>query len=268
MTALLYIMQLGGNHMKEAAFSLVIVVLLGLSSCCCGKEVNHADCGDFDSFETGTSRVDIEEMSETITPTQYIETIPYTEFIAEEKKNRGIDSEDMIGDKKEFMGIAVSSPEKTIHELVTKQYPDEILQSIEEGNLTLSELNELYPVESLRIREGLSSVYYRVAYKGDASIAYLEFDSQGNRMDGTMQRKIARPLVTRSRFTQIPEDAGLDEIEQIDPDGEYLFLWESGGAGPRESTHYTTDGYLIYVEYDFDYETGEYPIVRIIEDLI
>ena len=100
----------GAKHMKEAAFSLVIVVLLGLSSCWCGKEVNHADCGDFDSFETGTSRVDIEEMSGTITPTQYIETIPYTEFIAEEKKNRGIDSEDMIGDKKEFSATTRFSP--------------------------------------------------------------------------------------------------------------------------------------------------------------
>ena len=50
----------------------------------------------------------------------------------------------------------------------------------------------------------------------------------------------------------LTKDHSLDEVMQIDPYGEYLFLYTGRNDLPRESFHYTKDGYIVCLEYDLE----------------
>ena len=42
----------------------------------------------------------------------------------------------------------------------------------------------------------------------------------------------------------------LSDVQTIDPEGEYLFLYTGRNDVPKVSTHYTTDGFVITITYD------------------
>ena len=134
------------------------------------------------------------------------------------------------------------SPDKNIMELVSKKYSDAQLRTISQLEATMSELNKQYPIECLR-KIGTA---YRVSYLGNDGVAIIYFDSSEKKTLGS----VCRLHLTKADFDELTIGQSLERVQELDPQGEYLFLYSGRNDAPKISTHYTIDGYLITVEYD------------------
>lgn len=67
----------------------------------------------------------------------------------------------------------------------------------------------------------------------------------------------------KSDFGELKKGQTLENVQKIDPQGEYLFLYTGRNDTPKISSHYTKDGYLITIQYD---DSGT--IIDIAEELI
>ena len=133
-------------------------------------------------------------------------------------------------------------PNKNIIELVSKKYSNSQLLTIAQLEVTMDELNKQYPIECLR-KIGNA---YRVSYLGNDSVAVIYFDSSDNKIFG----RVYSLNLTKADFKELAIGQLLENVQKIDPQGEYLFLYTGSNDAPKISTHYTRDGYLITVEYD------------------
>lgn len=134
------------------------------------------------------------------------------------------------------------SPDQNIIELVSKKYSDSQLLTISQLEMTMGELNKQYPIECLR-KIGTA---YRVSYLGNDGVAIIYFDSSEKKILG----RVYRLHLTKADFNKLEIGQLLESVQEIDPQGEYLFLYSGSNNVPKISTHYTIDGYLITVEYD------------------
>ena len=153
------------------------------------------------------------------------------------------------------MNIEISQPDKSLVDLASKTYDETDLSELAEFNGLLNELNTKCPIECLRKDNGV----YRVSYLGDGRIAVLLFDSSGNKILGNTYRT----QLLKSDFNGLAKGQSLDAVRAIDPNGEYLFLYTGRNDTPKESLHYTKDGYLITIQYD-----ASCSIISINEELI
>ena len=153
------------------------------------------------------------------------------------------------------MNIEISQPDKSLADLASKTYDETDLSELAEFNGLLNELNTKYPIECLRKDNGV----YRVSYLDDERIAVLLFDSSGNKILGNTYRT----QLLKSDFNGLAKGQSLDAVRAIDPNGEYLFLYTGRNDTPKESLHYTKDGYLITIQYD-----ASCSIISINEELI
>lgn len=140
------------------------------------------------------------------------------------------------------LNIEVSPADKGLVDLASKKYDETELLELMKFNGSLSELDIKYPIECLRKDNGI----YRVSYLGDESVVVFLFDGFGNKLSG---RTYSTQLL-KSDFDKLVKGQTLDEVREIDPDGEYLFLYSGRDDTPKISSHYTKDGYLITIEYD------------------
>lgn len=152
-------------------------------------------------------------------------------------------------------GIKTSPENKSLNDLVTKVYSAEQLSDITEVDGSINELNKLYPVECLRRYGKL----YKVFFLGDGEIAIITFDDSFNKVFGEI--KYLEKL--KADFSVLNNGNTLKDVQAIDPNGEYLFLYTGRNDTPKVSSHYTKDGYMITVEYD-----SSNVIVGINEELI
>ncbi len=136
----------------------------------------------------------------------------------------------------------ICSPDKNITELVSKKYSTSQLLAIAQLEVTMDEINKQYPIECLR-KIGNT---YRVSYLGDDSVAVIYFDSSENKILG----KVYNLYLAKADFNELAAGQSLENVQKIDPHGEYLFLYTGSNDAPKASKHYTKDGYLISVEYD------------------
>lgn len=134
------------------------------------------------------------------------------------------------------------SPDESILELVSKRYSNSQLDEIAQSELTLDEMNEKYPIECVRKIE----TAYRVAYLGNEKVAVIMFDGNGSKTVG----KVYGLNLKKADFDKLAIGQKLTDVQTIDPKGEYLFLQTGRNDAPKVSNHYTTDGYLVEVEYD------------------
>lgn len=151
--------------------------------------------------------------------------------------------------------VKISPLDEPLIDLVSKIYDESQLLEIVKHNGSMNELNAQYPIECLREKEGT----YRASYLGNGSIAVILFDNSGNRILGG----IHSTLRLKSDFSCLAEGQSLENVREIDPNGEYLFLYTGRSDTPKVSTHYTKDGYLIAIEYD-----NSNTIISIKEELI
>lgn len=140
------------------------------------------------------------------------------------------------------MELNLSPSDKNLTELVSKTYSDSQLLEIAQFNGSINELNTQYPIECVREINNT----YRVSYYGDFSIAVITFDDAGNRILGN----VYSALQLKCNFDVLAIGQSLNDVQKIDPKGEYLFLYTGRNDTPKISTHYTKDGYLITIQYD------------------
>ena len=136
----------------------------------------------------------------------------------------------------------VSPAEKNITELSSKIYGDSQLLEIVQPHGRIQTLDSSFPIECLREKDG----YYRAAYLGMEKVAILVFDESGNQI----LQKICSAQTLKSDFEDLEEGRTLEDVQKVDPQGEYPFLYTGRNDAPRVSTHCTKDGYLITIEYD------------------
>jgi hypothetical protein len=138
--------------------------------------------------------------------------------------------------------VKLSSLDKTLMDLASKTYSSDQLSRIVQFQGTIDELDARYPIECARNIDHA----YRVSYLGGSGIAIMIFDHDGNRVSG----KVCRPVLKKSDFSSLMIGQTLDDVQGIDPNGEYPFLNTGRNDIPKISTHYTKDGYLFTVRYD------------------
>ena len=154
------------------------------------------------------------------------------------------------------LNIEISPPDKNIVDIASKIYEGTELSELTEFSGSLNELNSKYPIECLRKED---DGIYRVAYLGDESVIIFFFDDSGNSLFGRTYNRV------QSDFDKLVKGQTLGEVMAFDPDGDYLFLYTGRNDLPRISSHYTKDGYLIYIEYD---DSKDGIITSITEELI
>ena len=140
------------------------------------------------------------------------------------------------------LNVQVSPPDKSLIDLSTKTYEESQLAEIAEFRGSMTELNAKHPIECLRENHD----YYRVSYLGKDRVAVLVFDRTGRKLMGNVYNLRKQ----KSDFVGLKNGQTLDDVKKIDPDGEYSFLYTGRNDSPKESSHYTKDGYLITIKYD------------------
>ena len=139
--------------------------------------------------------------------------------------------------------IAQSSSGKTLIELTSVIYEEQQLNEIVSFG-KLDDLNEHYPIECVRKRDGI----YRVSYLGGEQIAVVTFDVYGNKISG----KVYSAQLSKAEFDAVKAGQTLSDVQALDSDGDYLFLYSGRNDLERISYHYSKDGYLISIKYDTD----------------
>jgi len=138
--------------------------------------------------------------------------------------------------------MKISALDKTLIDLATEVYTEPQLMSIVAFDGSLNELDAKYPIECLRECDEI----YRASYLGNESVAVVWFDQFGNKILG----RVYLTRHTKADFNALTSLDSLKKVQEIAPEGEYLFLETGRNDIPRVSSHYTTDGYLITIEYD------------------
>ena len=140
------------------------------------------------------------------------------------------------------MKSLVSSSETNINDLATKRYDEMELQKISSFKGTINELHEQYPVYCCRQTNNM----YRISYLGSDRIVLLLFDNEGNKI----LSKNRETKLSKSDFSILKKGDPLEKVMEIDTEGEYLFLYTGRNDTPKESLHYTKDGFLITIKYN------------------
>lgn len=151
--------------------------------------------------------------------------------------------------------IKISPSNKSLVDLVSRLYDESQLLDLVKFNGSIDELNDRYPIECLRENNDT----YRVAYLGEESVAVLLFDNDGKKLLGN----VYKIQLSKNDFSSLTKGQSLEKVREIDPNGEYLFLYTGRNDIPKVSSHYTKDGYLIAIKYD-----NSNNILSINEDLI
>ena len=138
--------------------------------------------------------------------------------------------------------MKTSPSDKSIVELVSKKYEDAQLTDIIEFSGSVKELDAAYTIECVR----KCGEDYRVSYLGEGSVAIVLFDGYGKKM----MSEICTTNLYRSDFDNLSIGNTLKEVRALDSEGQYLFLY-TGTNVPRQSYHYTEDGYYITIDYDY-----------------
>ena len=155
----------------------------------------------------------------------------------------------------EILGINIAPTNQSISEITSRVYDDATLLEIVGFNGTMNELDSQYPIECLR----MDGDRYRCAFLGQRQVAIVLFDSSGNKLLG----KIHKLQNFKSDFNELVVGCSLEDVQKVDPNGEYLFLYTGRNDTPRISSHYTEDGWLITIKYN-----EENMIESITQDLI
>lgn len=134
----------------------------------------------------------------------------------------------------------ISDENKNISELLTHTYSSEQLKEIIIFT-NLEQVNEEYPIECLRKKD----FGYRAVFKGDKTVMLVDFDDNGLRIDAETV-----DIIKDSGFDGLNIGDSVRNVRELDPAGEYAFLYTGDSSLPRESYHYLDTGYVFHITYD------------------
>lgn len=128
---------------------------------------------------------------------------------------------------------------------------DEILDEIVGPN-NGSELQVFCEMSGVHVVKKYDSTFYGESYctiaRTDERIHFMVFVAEGEIILSYCELNPAT-TVSKSEFDSIKPGDNVEIIKQIDATASYVDLGTSFGHPPT-SQHYTTDGYVIYIEYD------------------
>ena len=130
---------------------------------------------------------------------------------------------------------------KNILEIVTTVYDESQLNDISSLRCTINELNNRFPVECIR----KDFNHYRVSYAGKNMFVVIHFDEDGK----WLMTHTYKANLSLSDYKTIKKGQTLAEVIEIDPEGDYIFLYTGRNDCPI-STHISVDGYLIQIIFD------------------
>ena len=143
-------------------------------------------------------------------------------------------------------------------------YSDEQLTEIAGSNAAKDTLLENYPTTYIRAvsiaQSDLSDAKpaVEVYYRGETKVLQLMFDAiSGDRLSSLFHSTFC----SKNEFEPLTTGQSLSDVQAIDPNGEYWFLYTGRNDMPWISTHYTTDGFIIRVTYDQNNVIEEIDIV-------
>ncbi len=128
-------------------------------------------------------------------------------------------------------------------DVVTHVYRDDELLEIANYQGSLEDLNARYPVECLR----QNNLEKYVVYYSDTMIGLVYFDEN----DISFLSRAITPRFKSTEFDFLSSGDALSTVIGFDPDGDYPFL-HTGVRIIKQSMHYTTDGYVVLIQYDED----------------
>jgi len=147
-----------------------------------------------------------------------------------------------------FRGVRKAPPDKSLMELSTHFYDEQTIEELANfSGTTIGRLDDEYPIECLRELHYGDSVYYRASYLGDGKVVTIEFGDDGYKT----ATHIYTTWLPKTAFDGLSKGQTLENVMALDPRGSYPFLY-TGTSEPKESTHVTTDGYLVLISYEFD----------------
>lgn len=127
-------------------------------------------------------------------------------------------------------------------EEISKLYTEEQLNEIIQQKTTIEKLTAQFPTEYIcEIDDGYRAVYY-----GKNLVAVVIFDQNKMILFG----RIYSCSNLKSEYEKLQIGNTLSDVQTIDSKGEYLFLYTGRNDTPKESTHYTSDKYVINITYD------------------
>ena len=138
-----------------------------------------------------------------------------------------------------YMEKYLSATDENIIKL-SSVYSDEQLSDIVQM-ANISNVRKKYSIECVRKVDDL----YRVSFLGNGKVAVLYFSSNGDKLSS----KIYNLDLCLDDFQKLEKGDSLSKVQRIDENGEYLFLY-TGRNSPKESTHFTSDGYIVVITYD------------------
>lgn len=143
---------------------------------------------------------------------------------------------------KEVIKMDLSPNNKSLIELSTTTYNIQELKNIISFSGTIQELSNKYPIECIR----KTQVGYRVSYYGESNFASIIFDNSGKKLI----EKIYKESSDKTYFDSLSTGNSIEDVKKIDPNGDYSFLYTGRNDVPKQSIHYTSDGYLITINYN------------------
>ena len=145
-----------------------------------------------------------------------------------------------------LMEIEITPVEANINDIILEEYSESTLKKICALNGNIHEYNRAYPIECIR-----NSVNgYRVIYRGSSHIALIWFDEAGEKI----YTQLVELRNTAADYMEIELGETLETVRSMYPEGVYLFGSTGRNDAPRISSHYTIDGYIVYISYDSNYE--------------
>ncbi|MBO5175462.1 MAG: hypothetical protein J6B84_10020 [Eubacterium sp.] len=132
-------------------------------------------------------------------------------------------------------------------------YSDEQLTEIAGSNATKDTLLKNYPTPYIRtvsiVQNDISNATpaVMVYYRGETKVLQLMFDGASG---GRPSYHFLSTFCSKNEFEPLTIGQSLSDVQAIDPNGEYWFLYTGRNDMPWISTHYTTDGFIINITYD------------------
>ena len=130
-------------------------------------------------------------------------------------------------------------------------YTDAQLLEIADFVGTADELTSLYPPSHIRtmnniVDNGNTIDGFAIIYLGETQALELIIDNLGNRLWQFSYNTIE----SKKTFDSLSLGQTLTDVQNLDPNGEYLFLYTGRSDFPMVSKHYTRDGFIIRITYD------------------
>ena len=143
--------------------------------------------------------------------------------------------------KKDTLAMKQTEP-NTFGEKTSDIYTDQWVENIVNFPGVYEDLIQQHPTSCIQTFEQVRSVYYYSTTK----VAELTFDKTGNKL----LHRLHDLTKSKKAFDDLKLGQKLDNVQEIDPNGDYTFLYTGRKDTPRVSTHYTIDRHVVKISYD------------------